>query len=103
GLVWWALGAPVPGPAANYSLHGDLHERLVEGLVRFGLERVADARTGDVLLLTVGPGQAHLAIESGRMRGRTQIVHAHFGLRQVVEGPLPASWAVRSRWRTRGD
>ncbi len=50
---------------------------------------------GDVLLVRTAPCQLHLAIATGRDR----IVHAHAGLRRVVEGPLPADWPILRHWR----
>ena len=50
---------------------------------------------GDVLLLRPGPCQHHLAIATGA----GLFVHAHAGLRRVVEAPLPAAWPALARWR----
>jgi cell wall-associated NlpC family hydrolase len=52
-------------------------------------------RPGDVLLLQPGPFQHHLAI----ITAPSIIVHAHAGLRRVVEGPIPAYWPVIACWR----
>ncbi|MCJ2189130.1 NlpC/P60 family protein [Novosphingobium beihaiensis] len=50
---------------------------------------------GDVLIVRPGPCQHHLAIAAGADR----VVHAHAGLRRVVEGPLPAHWPLVRQWR----
>lgn len=52
-------------------------------------------RPGDVLLLQSGPLQHHIAI----IAVPAIIVHAHAGLRRVVEGPIPAHWPVIACWR----
>lgn len=50
---------------------------------------------GDVLLLELGPCQQHLAIVTGSGR----FIHAHAGLRRVVEGSGPLPGLVRHQWR----
>lgn len=50
---------------------------------------------GDVILLRPHPCQHHLAIATAPGR----FVHAHAGLRRVVEGPIPADWTVIGHWR----
>jgi hypothetical protein len=59
-----------------------------------GLVRGGDARAGDLLLLSSGPGQLHLAIDAGN-----GIVHADAMLRRVVERPGVPPWPVMGRWR----
>lgn len=60
-------------------------------------EANGDFRPGDVVLLTPGPAQFHLAIAVRDMRW----VHAHAGLRRVViaaelpAGPIAAHWRLR--------
>lgn len=50
---------------------------------------------GDVVLLRHPACHHHLAIATGPGR----CVHAHAGLRRVVEGPLPEGWALAGHWR----
>jgi cell wall-associated NlpC family hydrolase len=52
-------------------------------------------QVGDVLLLTLGHCQHHLAIATAS----TTVVHAHAGLRQVVKQPLQPGWRVTAKWR----
>jgi len=53
---------------------------------------------GDVLLLQAGPGQLHLGIWSG-----SGLIHAHAGLRRVVETPGPPAWPLLGCWTMRKD
>ncbi|KHK92371.1 NlpC/P60 family protein [Novosphingobium malaysiense] len=48
------------------------------------------ATVGDVLIVRPSPCQHHLAIATAP----GSFVHAHAGLRRVVEGPLPRHWPV---------
>jgi len=67
-----------------------------EALAAAGLIAIrAPRRAGDVLLLETGPAQVHAAVAVDRYR----IVHAHAGLRRVVESPLPDHWRVLACWR----
>lgn len=52
-------------------------------------------QVGDVLLITLGHCQHHLAIATAS----ETVVHAHVGLRQVVKQPLQPSWRVTEKWR----
>lgn len=50
---------------------------------------------GDVLMVSVGPVQFHLAIAA-----RPDLfVHAHAGLRRVVLGPAGTDWRPAGHWR----
>lgn len=96
GLVWAAhglAGITLTAPRA-YPLRGWRAERIVAALDASGLARcVLPARAGDVALIDAGAGQHHLAV-----LGRDSHVHAHAGLRRVVETP---GWpdGVASVWR----
>lgn len=52
-------------------------------------------RTGDVLLTAPGPAQSHLMIACDGSRA----VHAHAGLRRVVDQPLDANLRLVAHWR----
>jgi len=54
------------------------------------------ARPGDVLLMSPGPGQLHLAVVSP---DPAMIVEAHALLRKVVLGPAPSPATVLRHWR----
>ncbi|WP_067737902.1 NlpC/P60 family protein [Novosphingobium naphthalenivorans] len=80
----------------RYTLHARSLPPLA-GIARLlGLtETQGRAEPGDVLLVRPGPCQHHLVIAAGADR----FVHAHAGLRRVVEGPLPATWPTARHWR----
>lgn len=82
-------GVPVVGP---YRLDGDgLCEQLLAGLAAagFAARPVGLAFPGDLLAAEVAAGRPHLAVLTA-----AGAVHAHAGLRRVVEGPLDPAW----RW-----
>jgi len=53
---------------------------------------------GDLLLLRAGAAQLHLAIWAGE-----GFVHAHAGLRRVVETPGPPPWPLLGAWFSRKE
>ncbi|WP_066548306.1 MULTISPECIES: hypothetical protein [unclassified Sphingomonas] len=97
GLVALALaGAGYSGPVpTGYALRtgesgiGDDWAKLA------GLEP-GPAGAGAILLAQAGPGQLHLAIDSG-----TGVIHADAWLRRVVERPGAPPWPIRRRWHYR--
>lgn len=96
GLAAFALDLrDVPG---GYALRSGDVARLFAGVAARGLVPVEDRRAGDLLLLRAGPGQLHLAIDSG-----AGIIHADAMLRRVTERPGPIPWPVIGRWRKRED
>lgn len=96
GLVWAAYagaGHRLRAPR-DYPLRGWSRERIVAALEAAGFRRATGARDGDVALIALPAGQFHLGLIGG---GR--LVHAHAGLRRVVETPL-ADGAYRFEiWR----
>ena len=99
GLVWAAYaaaGVRLKAPC-DYPIRGWSAARVRAALDGCGLEPVADSAAlcaGDVALLPMGAGQFHLAVLD-----QESAVHAHAGLRRVVESPLADGWAAASRWR----
>jgi len=95
GLVWAAYAAAgrVLVAPAGYPLRGWQRERIEAALAAAGFSRVDDRRDGDVALLALAAGQFHLAVI-----GPGSFVHAHAGLRRVVETPLGAATSA-TRWR----
>jgi cell wall-associated NlpC family hydrolase len=96
GLVWAAYavaGAVLPVPA-GYPLRGWERARIEAALAAAGFERVEDRRDGDVVLIALAAGQFHLGVI-----GPTSFVHAHAGLRRVVETPLDGAMIAVTRWR----
>ena len=78
---------------ADYPLRGWDRARVEAALRSAGFEAVRDGgRVGDVALIACGAGQFHLAL-----MGEGTMIHAHAGLRRVVETPVPAGRV--ERWR----
>ncbi|MBH1942741.1 C40 family peptidase [Erythrobacter sp. YJ-T3-07] len=98
GLVLASLAAaeiPLALPA-DYRPHRRRFALPHEALAAAGLIAMRGPhRAGDVLLLETAPAQVHAAVAVDRHR----IVHAHAGLRRVVESPLPDHWRVLACWR----
>lgn len=83
------------GVAGGYALRGGNPDRVIKGIEQLGLVRAErEPRPGDLLLITEGQGQLHLAILT-----ETGFVHADARLRRVVETPgLPAGTII-GFWR----
>lgn len=85
---------------ADYGLRGGDAGRFGRWLAAAGLREVSDVLPGDLLpgdllLVRAGATQFHLMV---RVEGG--FVHAHAGLRRVVETPGDAPpWPVVSLWR----
>lgn len=93
GLVSEALGAPAP---SGYHLRNrDISAALAfvpgAGLV----DACGPLQPGDVLLVRTGHAQHHLLI-AGSDGG---FIHAHAGLRRVVETPVLPPWPIERLWR----
>ena len=97
GLVWAAYAAAgrrLVRPR-DYPLRGWSRERIVGALGRAGFAAVDEPRqSGDVALVALAAGQFHLVL-----MGADRCVHAHAGLRRVVETPLDAMLIAARRWR----
>ena len=97
GLVWAAYAAAgrmLIAPAA-YPLRGWSGARVAAGLTAAGFGETAGAvRVGDVALIALPARQFHLALI-----GPVGIVHAHAGLRRVVEAPFDPEVRSARRWR----
>ncbi|WP_242446133.1 NlpC/P60 family protein [Sphingopyxis lindanitolerans] len=97
GLVWAAYvaaGRELVAPA-GYPLRGWTRARIEAALAAAGFERVEDRRVGDVVLIALAAGQIHLGV-----MGPASFVHAHAGLRRVVETPVDAAMiAAAQGWR----
>lgn len=97
GLVWAAYAAAgrrLVRPR-DYPLRGWSRERIDEALGASGFARVKGARgVGDVALIALAAGQFHLGL-----MGQTTFVHAHAGLRRVVETPIDQGLFDAVFWR----
>jgi murein DD-endopeptidase / murein LD-carboxypeptidase len=81
----------------HYGLRGGDAALFGTWLCAAGLRPVRKARAGDFMLVRAGPAQAHMmvVVPGGH-------VHAHAGLRRVVEMPGPSPWPVTGYWRVGG-
>ena len=86
GLIAVVHGLHAEAPR-SYALRGTPSDQAMEMLDRHFIRRLAMApQVADILLLQPGLDQLHLGLWTG-----TGLVHAHAGLRRVVETPgLPA-------------
>jgi murein DD-endopeptidase / murein LD-carboxypeptidase len=97
GVVLATFGIQGAAVRSDYRLRGD-HERELLSALELHFRRVPGThlRTGDVMLLNAGPQQFHLGI-----RTNDGFVHAHAGLRRVVEMPGEPEWPVLAIYRKR--
>ncbi len=100
GLVWAAYaaaGRPLVRPV-GYPLRGWSRIQVEAGLLHAGFVPVcATVRYGDVALVALDAGQFHLCL-----MGADRMIHAHAGLRRVVETPLDSQTRKGTRWRFSG-
>ena len=97
GVAIATYGLPVEKVRRNYRLRGDHADEIVDFLSD-GFRRVGAAklRSGDLMLMRVADDQLHLAV-----RTDAGFVHAHAGLRRVVETPGLPGWPVLGTFRKR--
>ncbi len=96
GLV--ACACQVATVPVDYDLHSADRAhwmRLLDQMLIRGREHPAP---GAVLLMAAGPAQLHLGLWSG-----DSLIHAHAGLRRVVETPGPPFWPVIGHWSCTKD
>jgi cell wall-associated NlpC family hydrolase len=84
---------------AYYPLRGGDLRAAETGFEQAGFERIrrVEVRAGDVLIARSGPEQLHAVVLTPG-----GYVHAHAGLRRVVETPGVVPWPVLSAWRLSG-
>jgi cell wall-associated NlpC family hydrolase len=93
------LGMPVP-QIAPYAMRQRHFDAQLASAFAAGFGEVGGAiEPGDLLLLTPGPAQVHLAI----VGQSTGLVHAHAGLGRVVLTPPPCPAPIARHWRLRED
>jgi hypothetical protein len=97
GLAIETYEIPAESVRRDYQLRGNHRAEIERGLKRY-FRRVSkrDARCGDVMLLQVASEQLHLAV-----RTDVGFVHAHAGLRRVVETPGEPEWPLMGVYRKR--
>lgn len=90
GLILATFAISPADVRRDYQLRGVPFDEVRISLERF-FRRLPKThqRTGDVLLLAAGPDQPHLAV-----RTKLGFVHAHAGLRRVVETPGTPEWPL---------
>lgn len=97
GLVWaaYAMAGKRLARPVDYPLRGWSRVEIETGLAAAGFARVDHgARAGDVALIALPARQYHLGL-----LGLETLVHAHAGLRRVVETPLDPAVDAMARWR----
>ena len=98
GLIILAHGIEDDAPD-NYGLRG-FDRAAAEALLGRHFERrhTETPEPGDVVLLLPGRAQLHLGHWTG-----SGLVHAHAGLRRVVETPGPLTHPIASLWHQETD
>lgn len=80
----------------GYSLSNSSIDRHLRCAGASGLEPAeSPVQPGDIVLVTPGPAQHHLLVADAA----GGFVHAHAGLRRVVNVPAPLPWPVIRIWR----
>lgn len=100
GLVWAAYraaGRELVRPQ-GYPLRGWTRVRIEAALVAAGFGPVVGAHIGDVALIAFAAAQFHLGLI-----GPASLIHAHAGLRRVVETPLGDAANGAAIWRLSND
>jgi hypothetical protein len=97
GVVLAAFDIPSTDVPRRYRLRGDHLNELREQLqLRFRRVAKTALRSGDVMLLCASEQQPHLAV-----RTDCGFVHAHAGIRRVVETPGMPDWPLLGVYRKR--
>jgi len=87
----------VSGVRRNYRLRGD-HVPEVREFLKDAFRRVpkTQLRPGDLMLMKVADDQLHIGVKT-----TAGFVHAHAGLRRVVETPGAPQWPLLGVYRKR--
>ena len=97
GVAVATFGVPAASVRRNYRLHGD-HEAEIRRFLTTDFRPVpgAQIRPGDLMVMRVADRQLHIGI-----RTEAGFVHAHAGLRRVVETPGTPEWPLLGVYRRR--
>jgi hypothetical protein len=97
GVAIATYGIPADTIRRDYRIRGD-HAGEVRQALGAYFRRVAakERRAGDLMLLRVAQDQLHLAVRTDE-----GFVHAHAGLRRVVETPGVPEWPLLGVYRRR--
>jgi hypothetical protein len=97
GVALTTFDLPSGGTRRDYRLRGRYEGELREVLsMHFRRVPRTQLRSGDLLLMRVASDQLHLGV-----RTAAGFVHAHAGLRRVVETPGLPEWPVLGVYRKR--
>ena len=98
GLVTNTFGISSESVRRDYRIRGSGNLEALRTALNEHFRRVArtEVRTGDVMLLAAGENQPHLAV-----RTDAGFVHAHAGIRRVVETPGYPEWPLLAVYRKR--
>ena len=98
GVVVRTFAIPREAVRSDYRLRGAGHLRVLRDALDQHFRRVprTQLRSGDVMLLAAAPQQPHLGI-----RTPDGFVHAHAGVRRVVETPGDPEWPLLAVYRKR--
>lgn len=97
GVVLATFAIPSEEVRRDYALRGDHLDELRQQLGRhFRCVPRAQLRPGDVMLMRAAARQLHLAV-----RTEAGFVHAHAGIRRVVETPGMPEWPLLGVYRKR--
>jgi hypothetical protein len=95
GVVLATFGIPTDDVPRDYQLRGGRKQELIDRLDK-AFRKVRKPKAGDVMLMQLAPDQLHFAV-----RTAAGFVHAHAGLRRVVETPGEPEWPVIGTYRKR--
>ena len=99
GVALASYGLPVRCVRRDYAVRGD-HEAEIREVLAKHLHEVTpqQLRAGDLMLMRVASDQLHLGV-----RTAAGFVHAHAGVRRVVETPGMPSWPLVGAYRRLRD
>jgi len=97
GVALAVFGVPAEEVRRDYRLRGD-HETEMRFCLALRFRRVpaTQVRPGDLMLMRVAMDQLHLGVRTER-----GFIHAHAGLRRVVETPGSPEWPLIAVYRKR--
>ena len=99
GLALRVFDLPDEHVRNDYRLRDRLDQRSEQMIRQFFLRvRTGSTKPGDLLLLAAPANQVHFAVKTAR-----GFVHAHAGLRQVVETPGQPAWPIIGVFRRRAS
>lgn len=97
GVIVATFGLSPSAVRHDYAMRGNSLDDM-RGAIDQNFRRVStiQIRSSDVMLLAAGGGQPHLAVRTDE-----GFVHAHAGLRRVVETPGLPEWPILGVYRKR--